>query len=113
MVNYMVFNDRQVQYKTYVDKTKPINRRVALEPIIAEELNKICAVMREDAHMVIGTSVIVDIALRYLFELMDTAYDDVSAMEMLSQVIMATSVSRNEKLKKFAIDQDYSEENSK
>lgn len=78
---------KDIEYKTYSEDKTTISRRFNLERDVAEELNKIIQVLHHKANIIVGSSVIGDIAMRYFFQMLEEMDED-DAMELLVNGIL-------------------------
>lgn len=78
---------KDIKYKTYSEDKTTISRRFNLERDVAEELNKIIQVLHHKANIIVGSSVIGDIAMRYFFQMLEEMDED-DAMELLVNGIL-------------------------
>lgn len=73
---------KDIKYKRYSNDKATISRNIRFEKDVAEELNKIKQVLRFNANVLVGSSVIVDIGMRYFFQYLEDIGED-NAMELL------------------------------
>ena len=75
-------NAKEIKYKTYDANKRTVSRQIAFERDVAEEINKIKKVLRINANIIVGSSVLVDIGMRYFFQYLEDIDED-DAMELL------------------------------
>lgn len=73
---------KNIPYKQYEAYQRTISRNIKFEKDVAEELNKIKQVLRFNANVLVGSSVLVDIGMRYFFQYLEDIGED-NAMELL------------------------------
>ena len=73
---------KDIPYKHYEAYQRTISRNIKFEKDVAEELNKIKQVLRFNSNVLVGSSVIVDIGMRYFFQYLEDIGED-NAMELL------------------------------
>lgn len=85
----MTFNnsENEVKYKKYNPSRCNIKRQILFERDVAEEINKIKEVLRIKSNVLVGSSVIVDIGMRYFFQYLEDIGDD-DALELLIKGVL-------------------------
>lgn len=73
---------KHTTYKKYDNGESTRKRNVNFEIDVAEELNKISAVLRKRTGIQVNTSVLVDIGMRYFFQYLDDI-GEADAMNLL------------------------------
>lgn len=69
----MTFENKQkkIKYKQYPEHKNRLSRQIMFDKVIAEELNKICEVVRVETGVKVSSTFIIDLALRYFFEYLE------------------------------------------
>lgn len=70
-------------YKKYNKDKKTVSRKIYFERDVAEEINKIKEVLRLNASIIVNSTVIVDIAMRYFFQMLEDIENEEDAIELL------------------------------
>lgn len=78
---------KDIEYKTYSADKETLSRQIYFERDVAEELNKIIQVLRHRANILVGSSVIVDIGMRYFFQMLEDIDED-TAMDLLVKGVL-------------------------
>lgn len=73
---------KEINYKRYDPNKRTVSRQIAFERDVAEEMNKIKDVLRIKAGIIVGSSVLVDIGMRYFFQHLEDIGEE-NAMELV------------------------------
>ena len=79
---------KDIEYKRYNKDKATLSRNIQFQREVAEELNKTKNVLRFRANIIIGSSVIVDIGMRYFFQLLEDLGDDESIELLMNGVLL-------------------------
>lgn len=79
---------KDIPYKHYEAYQRTISRNIKFEKDVAEELNKIKQVLRFNSNILVGSAVIVDIGMRYFFQLLEDLGDDESIELLVNGVLL-------------------------
>ena len=79
---------KEIDYKTYSENKNTISRNIHFERDVAEELNKIIQVLKHQANITIGSSVMVDIGMRYFFQILEDMNEDDAINLLVNGVLL-------------------------
>lgn len=83
---------KDIQYKTYNADKETVSRQIYFERDVAEELNKIIQVLRHTAGITVGSSIVVDIAMRYFFQMLEDIGEDTAIDLLVNGVLLKVDV---------------------